>query len=111
MASVTVAGSSAELEALLQEFTYIISSIDIGCLLPAALSRSLITHQQRLEYVYEPDPVMKAKKFFGHLMGALKGNSNKYYTFIQILHETGQTSIASRLQSKLMHNPLCYNNL
>ena len=93
-----VAGNSAELEALLQEFNYLVNSIDISCLLPAALSSSLITQQQRLECVHEPNPFMKAQKFLGHLLGAVKGDSNKYHTFIQILHETGQASIATHLQ-------------
>ena len=94
----TVAGTSAELEALLHEFNYLINNIDISCLLPAALSSSLITQQQRLECVHEPNPFMKAQKFLGHLLGAVKGDSNKYHIFIQILHETGQASIATHLQ-------------
>ena len=94
----TVAGTSAELEALSQEFNYLVNNIDIGCLLPAALNISLITQQQRLECFHEPNPFMKAQKFLSHLLEAVKGDSNKYYTFIQILQETDQASIASHLQ-------------
>ena len=94
----TSAGSSAESEALKIEFDYLATVIDTAALLPNALSRQLISERQRIDCASEPEPYKKADKFLGHLQRAVNGDSNKYHTFIQVLKETGQASIASRLQ-------------
>ena len=95
------AGRSAESKAFQLAFHYLVNSIDTNALLPAALSIDLITGRQRSECASEPDPYIKAEKFLGHLQRAVNGDSNKYHAFVQILHETGQASIASRLQGWL----------
>ena len=94
----TAAGSSAESEALRLAFGYLVNSIDSNSVLPAALSAHLISDSQRSECASEADPFKKAEKFLGHLQRAVNGDSNKYYIFIRVLKETGQASIASRLQ-------------
>ena len=94
-------GSSAESEALKIAFDYLVNNIDMRIesrLLPIALSCQLITDRQRSECYTEPDLYEKAKKFLSHLQRAVNGDSNKYHTFVQVLKETGQDSIASRLQ-------------
>ena len=96
MATAT-AGSSAESEALKIAFDYLVNSIDTESLLSIALSSQLISERQRSECASEPEPYEKAEKFLGHLQRAVNGDSNKYHTFIQVLKETGQASIASRL--------------
>ena len=93
----TATGSFAESEALKIAFDYLVNSIDTAVLLPKALSSRLISEPQRSECASEPDPYKKAEKFLGHLQRAVNGDSNKYHTFIQVLKETGQASIASRL--------------
>ena len=94
----TVAGSSAESEALKIAFSYLVNTIDTAALLPKALNSRLISERQRSECAREKNPYKKAEKFFGHLQRAVNGDSNKYHTFVQVLKETGQTSIASYLQ-------------
>ena len=91
------ASSTAESEALKVAFDYLVNSINTVALLPKALSSQLISERQRSECASEPDPYEKAEKFLGHLQRAVNGDSNKYHTFIQVLKETGQASIASRL--------------
>ena len=93
----TAAGRSAESEALKIAFDYLVNSIDTAALLPKALRAHLVSEPQRSECASEPDPYKKAEKFLGHLQRAVNGDSNKYHTFIQVLKETGQASIASRL--------------
>ena len=93
----TATGSSAESEALKIAFDYLVNSIDTESLLSKALSSQLISERQRSECASEPEPYEKAEKFLGHLQRAVNGDSNKYHTFIQVLKETGQASIASRL--------------
>ena len=94
----TAVGSSAESETLRLAFSYLVNSIDSTAVLPAALGAHLISDSQRSECASEPNPYEKAGKFLGHLQRAVNGDSNKYHTFIQVLKETGQASIASRLQ-------------
>ena len=96
----TAAGSSAESEALKITFDYLVNSIDTVALLPKALSSHLITEHQRSECASEHEQYEKAEKFLSHLQIAVNGDSNKYYTFIQVLRQTGQASIASRLCSE-----------
>ena len=93
----TAAGSSGELEALRISFDHLVNSIDNVALLSKALSSQLISEHQRSECASEPDQYKKVEKFVGHLQRAVNGDSNKYHTFIQVLKETGQASIASRL--------------
>ena len=94
----TAAGSSVESEALRLAFSYLVNSIDVTALLPAAMSANLISASQRSEFDSETDPFKRANKFLGHLQRAVNGDSNKYHTFLQVLKETGQARIASRLQ-------------
>ena len=93
-------GSSAESEALKISFDYLINGIDTAALLPKALGTHLVSEPQRSECASETDPYKKAEKFLGHLQRAVNGASNKYHIFMQILKETGQASIASRLRGK-----------
>ena len=90
-------GHTAEQEALKHSFSYLVDSIDTAALLPAALSRGLITNRQRIECYNETDPYKKAETFLGHLQRAVNADNDKYRTIIQILEETGQVEIVSRL--------------
>ena len=90
-------GSSAEPETLKLVFSYLANSIDAAALLPAAMSRQLITERQRSECASELDPYKKAEVFLGHLQRAVNGDYIKFHAFVQVLHETGQASIAWRL--------------
>ena len=95
---------TAEQETLKLKFSYLVNSIDAAALLPAALSRQLITERQRVECFSEPDPYKKAEKFLGHLQRAVNGDSENFHIFVQLLNESGQAKIASRLltQGKIM---------
>ena len=96
----TAGGSSpaAEPEALKHSFSYLVNSIDAAALLPAALSRDLITDRQRTECYNEADPYKKAETFVGYLQRAVNADYDNYYTIVQILKRTGQAQIASRLR-------------
>ena len=94
----TAGGSPAEREALKHSFSYLVNSIDAAALLPVALSRNLITSQQRSECVSEVNPNKKADMFVGYIERAVNGGYEKFNTFVQILEETGQAHIASRLR-------------
>ena len=96
----TAGGSSppAEPEALKHSFSYLVNSIDTAALLPAALSRNLITDRQRTECHSETDPFKKADKFVGYLQRAVNADYDNFHTFVHILKETGQAQIASRLR-------------
>ena len=89
--------ATAEQETLKLTFSYLANSIDTDGLLPAALSRQLITERQRVECSSEPDPYQKAEKFLGHLQRAVNGDSENFHIFVQLLNESGQAKIASRL--------------
>ena len=91
-------GSSAESEAMIIAFDYLVNCIDTRSLLSKALSSRLISELQKSECASEPDPYKQTEKFLSHLQRAVNGDSNKYYTFLQILCETDQVSIASHLQ-------------
>ena len=88
----------AEPEALKHSFSYLVNSIDTAALLPAALSRNLITDRQRTECYNLADPYKKAETFVGYLQRAVNGDYNNFHTFVQILRETGQAQIAFRLR-------------
>ena len=96
----TAGGSpAAEPEALKHSFSYLVNSIDTAALLPAALSRNLITDRQRTECSNETHSVyQRAEKFLSYLQRAVNGDYYKFYTFVQILQETNQAQIASRLR-------------
>ena len=96
----TAAGSSVEAETLRLAFPYLVNSIDSisTAVLPTALSAGLISESQRSECDSETDPFNRAVKFLDHLQSAVSGDNNKYHTFVQVLKETGQASIASHLQ-------------
>ena len=89
---------AAEPEALNHSFSYLVNSIDTAALLPAALSRNLITDRQRTECYNEADPYKKAETFVGYLQRAVNADYDNFHTFVQILKETGQAKIASRLR-------------
>ena len=90
--------SPAEPEALKHSFSYLVNSIDTAALLPAALSRDLITDRQRTECYNEADPYKKAETFVGYLQRAVNADYDNFHTFVQILKETGQAKIVSRLR-------------
>ena len=97
----TAGGSTpaAEPEALKHSFSYLVNSIDTAALLPAALSRNLITDRQRTECSNETHSVyQKAETFLSYLQRAVNADYTKFYTFIQIFQEAGQAQIASRLR-------------
>ena len=96
----TGAGSFAEPEALKLAFSYLVNSIDAAALLPAAMSKQLITERQRSECASELDPYKKAELFLSHLQRAVNGDNIKFHAFVQVLHETGQANIAWRLHGK-----------
>ena len=88
-----------EPEALKHSFSYLVNSIDTAALLPAALSRNLITDRQRTECSNETHSVyQRAEKFLTYLQRAVNGDYYKFHTFVQILQETNQAHIASRLR-------------
>ena len=81
-------------------FGYLVNSIDTDGLLPAALSRQLITESQRVECFSEPDLNKKAQKFLGHLQRTVNGDGEKFHIFVQLLNDSGQASIASHLKTQ-----------
>ena len=89
---------AAEPEALKHLFSYLVNSIDTAALLPAALSRDLITDRQRTECYNETDPYKKAETFVGYLQRAVNADYDNFHIIIQILKKNGQTKIASRLR-------------
>ena len=91
---------TAEQETLKLTFSYLVNSIDAAGLLPAALSRQLITERQRVDCLSEPDPYQKAEKFLGHLQRAVNGDSEKFHIFLQLLNDCGHESIASHLKTQ-----------
>ena len=77
----TAGGSpAAEPEALKHSFSYLVHNIDTAALLPAALSRDLITNRQRTECLNEPDPYKKAETFVGYLQRAVNNDYDKFHT-------------------------------
>ena len=94
----TASGSSTESEALRLAFSYLVNSIDSTSVLPAALSAHLISDSQKSDCDSVEDLFKRAGKFLSHIQRAVNGDSNKYHTFVKVLQETGQASIASRLQ-------------
>ena len=86
-----------EAEALRFAYSYLVNSIDTDSLIPIALSRQLLTIRQRDECVEESTDYKKAEKFLRYLQRAINGDSDKFHTFVQILDETRQSKIASRL--------------
>ena len=96
----TTESDPAEPEALKHSFSYLVNSIDAAILLPAALSRNLITDRQRSECASETDPYKKAETFVACLQRAINGDYENFYTFVQILKETGQAHIASHLRGQ-----------
>ena len=89
---------SAESEALRLAFSYLVNSIDMTSVLPAALSANLISDSQRSECESVADSFKRAGKFIGHLQRVVNGESSNYHIFIRVLKETNQSSIASRLR-------------
>ena len=94
----TSSGSSTESEAVRLAFNYLVNSIDSTAVLPAALSAHLISDSQKSDCDSVGDSFKRAGKFIDHIQRAVNGDSNKYHTFVKVLKETGQASIALRLQ-------------
>ena len=92
-----MATAAADSEAFKHSFSYLVNSIDATALLPAALSTNLITSQQRSECATKTNPKEKAETFVGYIGQAVNGDYDNFHIFIQILKETGQAHIASRL--------------
>ena len=90
-----------EKETLKLLFGYLVDSIDTATLLPYALSRCLISEQQRSDCASEVDPYRKADKFLTYLQRSVNGDSNKFHTFVKILRETNQESIAVYIQGMM----------
>ena len=88
----------AEPEAFKKLFSYLVKSIDTTVLLPAALSSNLITECQRSECCNEADPYKKAEMFLGYLQRAVNADHRNYHSFVQILKQTKQAKIVSRLR-------------
>lgn len=97
VASTTVPGFSPEAEALKLANSYLVDSIDTDSLFPKALSRQLLTNRQVADCVSKSTAYEKAEKLLSYLQRAVNGDNNKFYTFVQILNETGQKEIASCL--------------
>ena len=93
--------TSSEAEALKNSFDYLVKSIDTDSLLPAALSRKLITEYQREECSCESDRYKKAEKFIGHVLRAVNGDSHNFYVFIKVL-KGHQPSIAGRIHGQFI---------
>ena len=89
--------SSAEAEALKLALEYLVNSMDTSSLLPAALSRGLIREKQKADCVSESNPYQKSEKFLEHLQREVNGDNKKFHTFVQLLVDTGQSNLASRL--------------
>ena len=98
MAIADVSSTSAESEALIHAFSYLVKSINTASLLPVALSRNLIADRQRTECCTETDPYKKAEMFLGYLQRAVNADCDNFNIFVLILEETGQAQIASRLR-------------
>ena len=100
LVTVRPAGGSpaAEPEALKHSFSYLVNSIDTAVLLPAALSKNLLTDRQRTVCYNEADPYKRAERFVGYLQRAVNANYNNFHDFVQILQETDQAKIASHLR-------------
>ena len=101
-------GSSpaAEPEALKHSFSYLVNSIDTAALLPAALSRNLITDRQRTEcYNNEADPYKKSETFVRYIQRAVNADYDNFHTFVHILKETGQAHRSDRVSSSWLVVP------
>ena len=89
---------ATESEALKIAFYYLVNSININSLLPAALSKGLIDDRLRTECESEPDAYKKSEKFLGQLQRTVNGDASRFHTFVEILEDTSQSNIASRLR-------------
>ena len=87
----------AEPEALRKLFSYLVNNIDTTALLSVALSRNLMTDQQRLECSNEANLYKKAEMYLGHIQRAVNAKCHNYHTFVQILQQTDQVKIAYHL--------------
>lgn len=90
--------TSAESEALNQEFSYLADSMDTTALLQPSMGRKLITARQRSECANESDPYKKAELFLGHLQRKVNGDCDKFHTFVQMLQETNQGKLCGNTQ-------------
>ena len=98
-AAKSVPGFSPEAETLKLDYSYLVNSIEIDSLIPIALSRQLLTNRQRDDCCAgESTDYKKAEKFLSYLQRAINGDSDKFHTFVQILDETRQVKIASKLR-------------
>ena len=98
---------NAESEALRRSFSYLVNSIDTTAILPVALSKKLIIDRVRQSCSNEPDDYKKAEKFLSSLLRTVNGNFRMFQTFVQILKETSQSTIASQLEGEQNNNIIC----
>ena len=81
-----------------RNFSYLVESIDATYVLPEALSKGLITARQKSECSRESDPYEKADEFLGYLYRRIIRDHKMFHTFLQVLDQTGQESIAKHLR-------------
>lgn len=91
-------GSSDPVVLLQRNFQHLVNCLNMDALLPTALSYGVITDRQRAECASKGDSYAKADAFLGHLMRIVTGDTSKFYTFLKVLDDTGQSAIASRLR-------------
>ena len=91
-------GSSEPVVLLQRNFQHLVNCLNMDALLPAALGYGVITDRQRAECASKGDSYAKADAFLGHLVRIVTGDTSKFYTFLKVLDDTGQSAIASRLR-------------
>ena len=89
---------SPEEKTIRLKFQYLVKSLDVSSVLPAAYSAGLIDDNQRLECGSYSNPYKKTEVFVGIIGREVAANSKNLRTFIQILYNTSHTSIAQRLE-------------
>ena len=109
MAALDLEKESPEEKTIRLKFQYLVKSLDVSSVLPAAYSAGLIDDNQRLECGSYSNPYKKTEVFVGIIGREVAANSKNLRTFIQILYNTSHTSIAQRLEG-LKIKYLLYTN-
>lgn len=89
---------SPEEKTLQLKFKYLVNSLDVSSVLPAAYTIGLIDDRQRLKCSYCSNPYDKAEAFLEIIEKVVHANSKNFHTFIKVLRNTSHESIAQRLQ-------------
>ena len=84
---------------------FLVNSIEIDSLLPAAWSTKLISDRQKSECSSESETFKKSEKFLEYLQRGVNGDSDKFYTFLDILREK-QPDISSHLDEQIKRRKL-----